>query len=129
MYMSRFEHDYSPTKRGEGKHLDGSNPERVPGKQGEIPRPHHQGGKGGKASAFQGLPCGIDTFHFRERMEYHYHLEYFSKIENVDMSYLGYGISGFLQKRFPITHLGASIRNILIRIATTTFRTIKFIQV
>jgi len=29
----------SPTKRAEGKPFDGSNPERVPGKQGEIPRP------------------------------------------------------------------------------------------
>jgi predicted nucleic acid-binding protein len=28
----------SPTKRVEWKHLDGSTPERVPGKQGEIPR-------------------------------------------------------------------------------------------
>jgi hypothetical protein len=30
---------YSPTKRAEGKHLDVSNPERVSGKQGEIPPP------------------------------------------------------------------------------------------
>jgi hypothetical protein len=28
-----------PTKRAEWEHLDGSNPERVPGKQGELPRP------------------------------------------------------------------------------------------
>jgi hypothetical protein len=43
--------------------LDGSNPEQVPGKQGEVPR-LHQGPRGGKASAFQGLPWGIDTFHY-----------------------------------------------------------------
>jgi len=40
--------------------LDGYNPERVPEKQGKTPSTW--GGKGGEASAFQGLPWGIDTF-------------------------------------------------------------------
>ena len=45
------------------KHLDGSIPERVPGKQGETPRPLGRRMRH-KVSAFQGLPWGIDTYHF-----------------------------------------------------------------
>ncbi len=46
---------HSPTKRAERKHLDGSIPERVPGKQGEIPRPLGRKMRH-KASALQACP-------------------------------------------------------------------------
>jgi len=46
----------SPTKRAEWKHLDGSTPERVPGKQGEIPRPF--GLKRRQSLRFPGLALG-----------------------------------------------------------------------
>ena len=36
---STFHDSHSPTKREERKQYGGSIPERVPGKQGEIPRP------------------------------------------------------------------------------------------
>jgi hypothetical protein len=71
----------------------------------------------------------LEHEYFRERMESHYHLEYFSKIENLDKSYLEYRISGSLQRRFPIPRLGASIRNIFRRITITTFKTLDFIKV
>ena len=55
---------HSPTKRDERKQYAGSISEREPGKQGEIPRPLVR--KGSKASALEGLPWGIDTFHITD---------------------------------------------------------------
>ena len=51
----------SPTKREERKPLDGSSPERVPGKQGEIPRLGPE--KEAKPPLSRASPGGIDAFH------------------------------------------------------------------
>jgi hypothetical protein len=58
-------HHHSPTEREERKQHDGSIPERVPGKQVEIPRPFGRKRRR-EASTFQGLPWGIETFHYNK---------------------------------------------------------------